>query len=875
MSDGIHQVLEECLELLCQGIPLEECLAQYLEDAEELEPLLRTALAAQRDLTPGMSPGARAQLQARVLGEWDRRSLPKQRPWGLPAFFPRWAAVAVSVVVALLLGGVGTVAAAGGALPGDLLYPVKLTTEQARLAFTLSDTGKARLHIELAERRVSELTEAAYQGTPERVAALPQSIAAHLAKARQATEGKTPDKAMADLAARLEQSAISQLAVLEVLLDIVPEGTKTLIEDAFSEAGSAYGAALDAVPSPPPEPVLVARLGTLQIRVTDPPPPDVDQVLIELQNIQVHKAAGPDSGWITIAAAPVTFDLLRVEEIAKFLGARLVDEGTYTQVRLNINSVNVVVGDETHSANLPGDTLKVVRPFRVQEDETTVLVLDFNGLESLTVTGEGEFTLTPVVKALVPTATEAARQEAASRQGGADRAQPAAPGQAGAQPGDISPSGLELKETKGEIEGPISHFGETQWVVLGLPILIDENTEVKGTPGIGLKAEAEVILLPNGDLLAMEIKVTGKDEGEDEFEIEGAIDAFDPNQWVIGGQTVLVDGQTEIKGTPDIGLNAKAEGIVQPNGDLLATEIKVKGEDEGEAEFEIKGAIDAFDPNQWVIGGRTVLVDGQTEIKGTPDIGLKAKAEGIVLPNGDLLATEIKVKGEDDGEAEFEIEGAIDAFDQDQWVIGGQTVLVDGQTEIKGTPDIGIKAEAEGAVLPNGDFLATEIEVKGEDDQDDEDEDEVQPGSTTLLFSPSEVEIFSGGTFSVTVWMRGVIAPGLAAYAIGITFDPSVIQINSVVGLDSDFGEPLAANIDNTTGNVNLADLITAEEGPVGNISLVQINGTAIAEATATTSLEFTGIDLTDPNGDPLAPLVTINGEIKVLVPGGEGDEEP
>ena len=42
MADRLEQTFEECLELLSQGVSLEECLARYPEYARELEPLLRS-----------------------------------------------------------------------------------------------------------------------------------------------------------------------------------------------------------------------------------------------------------------------------------------------------------------------------------------------------------------------------------------------------------------------------------------------------------------------------------------------------------------------------------------------------------------------------------------------------------------------------------------------------------------------------------------------------------------------------------------------------------------------------------------------------------------------------------------------------------------
>lgn len=164
MADRIQQVLQDCIELLRQGVSLEECLARYPEYAQELEPLLRTALNAQGELTPGMPPAARTRIRARVLAEWDRRHLPRERRWGIPFFLPRWAAVTASVVLAIVLGGVGTVAASGGAVPGDPLYPVKEIREEAQLWFALSPEAKVAMYNRLVKERVRELREVAQRG---------------------------------------------------------------------------------------------------------------------------------------------------------------------------------------------------------------------------------------------------------------------------------------------------------------------------------------------------------------------------------------------------------------------------------------------------------------------------------------------------------------------------------------------------------------------------------------------------------------------------------------------------------------------------------------------------------------------------------------
>ena len=66
-----------------------------------------------------------------------------------------------------LVGG-GAAYAAQDAMPGDTLYSLKLATEDLRLRLTFSDTSKAELLAEFAERRVEEILYLAEKGTTDR-----------------------------------------------------------------------------------------------------------------------------------------------------------------------------------------------------------------------------------------------------------------------------------------------------------------------------------------------------------------------------------------------------------------------------------------------------------------------------------------------------------------------------------------------------------------------------------------------------------------------------------------------------------------------------------------------------------------------------------
>lgn len=175
-------ILDECLErLLVQDETVEQCLESYPEYAEVLKPLLSTALSARSlsDIQPRSEFKDRARYEFRLaLQKLERK---RSRPAFVWNWQPRWATV-VAVVLAVLLTGSGTVAAASGSMPDEPLYPVKLATEQIQLTLTPSALGKAELYAELADKRVDEIVRMAGEGKAEKVDKVALRLDDYLAK---------------------------------------------------------------------------------------------------------------------------------------------------------------------------------------------------------------------------------------------------------------------------------------------------------------------------------------------------------------------------------------------------------------------------------------------------------------------------------------------------------------------------------------------------------------------------------------------------------------------------------------------------------------------------------------------------------------------
>ncbi len=66
---------------------------------------------------------------------------------------------AMVVIVLVFLGYTATSTIASASLPGDLLYPVKSTTEKVQLALTFDQEEKIELHMDFVDRRTDELQQ--------------------------------------------------------------------------------------------------------------------------------------------------------------------------------------------------------------------------------------------------------------------------------------------------------------------------------------------------------------------------------------------------------------------------------------------------------------------------------------------------------------------------------------------------------------------------------------------------------------------------------------------------------------------------------------------------------------------------------------------
>lgn len=122
----------------------------------------------------------------------------------------------------------------------------------------------------------------------------------------------------------------------------------------------------------------------------------ISHVYVTIDSVEIHNTTG---NWTTLTTATQTYDLLQLK--GQNFSAVLVDmnvgEANYDIVRLDISKVTVTdaVGDK--DAKLPSGRLQINAQFTTRENQTAAVIFDFSVDESLHVTGNGLYIMTPVL----------------------------------------------------------------------------------------------------------------------------------------------------------------------------------------------------------------------------------------------------------------------------------------------------------------------------------------------------------------------------------------------------------------------------------------------------------------------------------------------
>lgn len=122
--------------------------------------------------------------------------------------------------------------------------------------------------------------------------------------------------------------------------------------------------------------------------------------------------------------------------------------------------------------------------------------------------------------------------------------------------------------------------------------------------------------------------------------------------------------------------------------------------------------------------------------------------------------------------------------------------------------------------------------------------------------------ISQGGSAQIPIDIKNIQdVNGLGGYDIKITFNPSIIRVDSVTGGTAPFSG-VTSSIDNNNGNVLLNYQQGSMPGPTGNITVAFLNVTGLA--TGQSPLDVTINSISSARGDNIIPSQDIDGTVTV-----------
>ena len=246
--------------------------------------------------------------------------------------------------------------------------------------------------------------------------------------------------------------------------------------------------------------------------------------------------------------------------------------------------------------------------------------------------------------------------------------------------------GVKFVSTMEGLSGPV----EGPWTLTimatssqTIDVIVDESTEIEDEQGDSMTPDG-LAAMPEGTIV--KIAAVFMEEGlyaravdivkyDNEFEIKGQVDSVDCGSGlvVLLGIEIVLSPDTEIRGADGELLTCEAitpeqfikvKGIVVDSA-LTATSVKVgiPGKEHLVVEFDAV-VQDMTNSNEWLvaIGGNNpgaavpvlVVLDENTEIIGTIEVGTEVEITGVLTPDLAVLARLIKVEGlkkEDKGES--------------------------------------------------------------------------------------------------------------------------------------------------------------------------------------------------------------------------------
>ncbi len=224
------------------------------------------------------------------------------------------------------------------------------------------------------------------------------------------------------------------------------------------------------------------------------------------------------------------------------------------------------------------------------------------------------------------------------------------------------------------------------------------------------------------------------------FRLFGRLNKIEDNRWTIDDLTVYTDAETDIQSDPRIGDRVSVTYETLPNGNHHAIGIIMEARAAATpVPISITDRLNSMDGATWIVGRWVVTITGDTTIEGNPQVGEMVEVNGRRKSDSELTANTISVRRL----IEKPFQGTIQEIAADHWIVEGEYVIVNENTQIIGEPAIGRDAQVDAVIQLDGSLLARRIYIVPDEPNEPPAtpaDAEPEPGPTEPPFEPAPVE---------------------------------------------------------------------------------------------------------------------------------------
>jgi hypothetical protein len=150
-------------------------------------------------------------------------------------------------------------------------------------------------------------------------------------------------------------------------------------------------------------------VGTLQLMLKDNPVEEAAEIWVTIDKIRVHKAS-PENFIVVLEEELLLVNLLALQDTPLTIVDGELGAGHYNQIRMRVVAGTIVFMEDEepigYEMKIPNNEIKIPVQFKIEENATLQIILDFDAIESIKVTkqgkgkkeGEDTYTMRPVIK---------------------------------------------------------------------------------------------------------------------------------------------------------------------------------------------------------------------------------------------------------------------------------------------------------------------------------------------------------------------------------------------------------------------------------------------------------------------------------------------